>query len=223
VCEEFEKGLCVKGDDPRLLNCSKAMAAKTGGSGCPNCTAPLYYKLEDVKPFVAHVDQFVYGGYAATEYSYLPQRMAVSCAPDLTDPNSCGAVNSWQTINCTVLGCGASPIWSTVIPKEKLVFGVGWFNFQRSLLGPTGPKDKLYGGSPSTWCANKYQSPSSLAVTNQLVTECVIYSLFISMLTGINACAAPRSRLPRTLSIQRALDAWTAPARGYSTARTAVT
>ena len=162
VCEEFEKGLCVKGDvkgDPRLLNCSGPLAAKTGGFGCPNCTAPLYYKLEDVKPFVPYVDQFVFGGYGTANYSYLPQRMSVSCAqPDLEDPNSCGAVNSWQIINCMVLGCGASPMWSDVIPKDKLVYGVGWFGSQSSLLGSKGPSDKLYGNSPSTCATLKIAS-----------------------------------------------------------------
>ena len=47
------------------------------------------------------------------------------------------------------------PKWSDVIPKEKLVYGVGWFNFQTSLLGPSGPVDKVYGESPSFCAAYK--------------------------------------------------------------------
>ena len=61
VCAQFLNGLCVNGSDPRLLNCSAAMSSPSHplGSGCPNCTAPLYYNLEDIAPMVAFVDQFV--------------------------------------------------------------------------------------------------------------------------------------------------------------------
>jgi hypothetical protein len=162
VCETFVKGLCVKGvdpPDPRLLNCSAAMSSPSHplGQGCPNCTAPLYYSLDDVRAMVPSVDQFVFGGYGTVDYEYLPEGLTANCAPDLEDPNSCGAVNSWQIINFTLTGgAGGSgkvrPMWSDVIPREKLVYGVGWFNHQASLLGPAGPEDKVYGDSPS-FCA----------------------------------------------------------------------
>lgn len=61
-----------------------------------------------------------------------------------------------QTLDGTATGPGGTdklrPMWSDVIPKAKLVYGVGWFNVQSSLLGPKSPNGKIYNGSPS-FCA----------------------------------------------------------------------
>ena len=46
--------------------------------------------------------------------------------------------------------CAVAP-WSAVVPKQKLVYAVGWYNMQHNLKHPTARDTKL-GSSPS-FCA----------------------------------------------------------------------
>ena len=95
-CTNFSKGLCIAGtgdpeNDRQLPNCSAAMS---GGSGCPNCTAPLEYSAADVAPMVPYIDQWVYGGYSSNDDSFLSQQgLQVSCdvARAVRHNDSCGS------------------------------------------------------------------------------------------------------------------------------------
>jgi hypothetical protein len=81
------------------------------------------------------------------------------------DSTGCGAIQSISAITYALTGLPAPhsglappaeplPLWSDVIPKEKLVYAVGWYNTIAPLhpekcpkIGPCG--DIKYGGEPS--------------------------------------------------------------------------
>ena len=94
----------------------------------------------------------------------------MSCQADVTLNDSCGAVNSCNAISYTLTGLPPLEstlqpppkplaVWSDVIPKEKLIYAVGWFN----TMQPLHPErcapgvncgDSRYGGEPSYSVAN---------------------------------------------------------------------
>lgn len=136
-------------------------------------TYPFEYAAKDVAAMAPSVDQVVYGGYASNNYTFLAANTIAPCEPDTSVPisgKSCGGFNPSQSIDYALNGAhgAAKPCqdneyeraawpcavdsWSAVVPKEKLVYAVGWYNLQRNLKNSRSAHDPVLGGSPS-FCA----------------------------------------------------------------------
>lgn len=166
----------------------------SGVADSDNATFPFEYSQADVMVMQPFLDQVVFGGYSALNYSFLDANAEVNCHPDNSASEylkTCGGINPMQTIRYALNGtagsaacqaepgyvifsilssnslvlfwgfqqntdrahashpCAALP-WSSVVPKGKLVYAVGWYNMQHNIHNITA-RDKL-GSSPS-FCA----------------------------------------------------------------------
>lgn len=97
---------------------------------------------------------------------------------------TCGSVNPNETINYALHGTGgsgpcqtalgpqpvhscASPSWSTVIDKAKLVYAVGWYNAQHNVVNISAG-DHVIGSSPS-FCQAVNLSQQQVRAASQVV------------------------------------------------------
>eukprot|EP01051_Picozoa_sp_SAG22_P013208 SAG22_NODE_1454_length_4388_cov_65.736302_4_plen_211_part_00 len=72
---------------------------------------PFGYSAAQVRPMAPYLDQVVYGGYASLNYSFLGYNTEVDCTIDPHAPagsDTCGGVNSNQTVRYALEGTGGS-------------------------------------------------------------------------------------------------------------------
>lgn len=124
-------------------------------------TQPFGYSAPQVAAMEPNLDLVVYGGYAAVNTSFYSANVNDGCVPTLRGSpaqlhHSCGGINPRQAIDYALHGsragtgacqlkpgvqvahaCTVQP-WSSVIPKAKLVYAVGWFNSQHNIKNDSG-------------------------------------------------------------------------------------
>jgi hypothetical protein len=140
-------------------------------------TFPFGYGTAAMVAMEPHLDQIVYGGYAALNYTFFDSNTEANCAPN---PKSaalpagvadvCGGINPMQTVAYAVNGshttntactahpgneaataCAVSSWGAAAIPKHKLVFAVGWYSAQHNLGNPAA--HDVHIGSQPSFCA----------------------------------------------------------------------
>ena len=126
-----------------------ADARITGCCDSDTASYPMGLSVPQMVALEPHIDQFIHAGYGAVDSDYFDSNVMSPCS---TNGNisfyGCGANNAAQMISYILEGSAGSSkqceiglgkqssfpcaqaSWSAVVPKSKLVVGIGWYNNQ---------------------------------------------------------------------------------------------